>query len=204
MVIDVIDITDPLLIQTQTALERLERSKILTYRWMSNGLGQMVEDICRLLGTPSPPPRFKLGTPTPRTAAEMFKAYGGAFNKIDALRIWGHGDIAGQNISAGKDGSGVVAHRTGLSLVVVRREEAVLRRLAAYFMPSSRVELRGCAVGRGFDGIQFLQELAEIWKVKVYGALELQPGTGLDWYGPVYGVPPKGRGEPRLEGGPKI
>jgi len=204
VIIDVIDITDPMLVQTQVALGRLGRSKILTYRSMSNGLGQMVEDICRLLGTPSQPPRFELGKPAPRTTADMIKAFGAVSHKIDALRIWGHGDIGGQNISAGTDGSGVLAHRTGLSPSVVRREEAVLRRLTPYFAPNGRVELRGCAVGRGFDGIKFLQQLADVWGVKVYGAVELQPMVGLDWFGPVYEVPQKDKGEPRLGSGPNI
>jgi hypothetical protein len=203
VIIDVIDITDPLLNDTKTRLDGLGRSKILTYRSMSNGLGQMVEDICRIFGTPSEPPRFDFGKPAPRTAAEIIQAYG-IDHRIDALRIWGHGDIGGQNISAGTDGSGVLPHRTGLSPPVVRREQGVLRRLCPYFAPNGRAELRGCAVGRGFDGTKFLQELADIWRVKVYGALELQPGTGLDWYGPVYEVPPRDRGEPRLVSGPKI
>ena len=173
MVIDVIDVTDPLLTRTQVALERLGRSKILTYCSMSNGVGQMVVDICRLL----------------------------SWKQIEALRIWGHGDIGGQNISAGTDGSGVVAHRTGLSPAVASEERAVLERLTPYFMPNARVELRGCAVGRGADGVAFLKRLADIWKVNVIGAVELQPGTGLDWYGPVYEV---GKNGARFGSGPKI
>lgn len=202
MIIDVIDITDPKLVQTREDLERLGRSKILTYRSMSNGLGQMVTDICRLLGTPPQPPRFELGKPAYRTTADMIKALGTVRRMMDALRIWGHGDVGGQNISAGTDGSGVLAHRTGLSPGVVRRDEAVLGRLTPYFASNGRVELRGCAVGRGFDGIDFLKQLARIWGVKVYGPVELQPIAGLDWFGPVYEVTPNG--EHRLGSGPRI
>lgn len=189
MLIDVIDVTDPLLVMTKVALEQRGRSKVLTYQSMSNGIGQMVEDICRLLG---PQARFDPRAPVPRTAAEQISALTSGPRKIEALRIWGHGDIGAQNISAGKDGSGVVPHRTGLSPQSVRRERAALERLRPYFTSNGRAELRGCAVGRGFDGVDFLKQLAQLWHVTMYGAVELQPGTGLDWYGPVYQVSPSG------------
>jgi hypothetical protein len=202
MIFDVVDLTDPMLKQTQADLKALGRSTILTYYKLSNGVGQMVEDLCRQLGKPPAIEKFDPFAPAPRTAAEMIKTYAGAPNRIEALRIWGHGDIGMQNISAGMNGHALKYNRTGLSMDAVWENETTLRRLKGRFSPGGRAELRGCATGRGADGVAFMKKLAEVWNAKVYAAVELQPGTGLDWFGPVYEVTPGGRA--LLTSGPKI
>ena len=202
MIFDVVDLTDPMLKHTQADLKALGRSTILTYYKLSNGVGQMVEDLCRLLGKPPPIEKFDPYAPMARTAAQMIQAYAAAPNRIEALRIWGHGDIGAQNISAGMNSHALKYNRTGLSMDAVWENETTLRRLTTFFARGSRAELRGCATGRGADGVAFMKKLASVWNTKVYAAVELQPGTGLDWFGPVYEV--TSAGDARLASGPKI
>src|SRR5919199_614429 len=87
MNIDVVDVTDPRLMQTKLDLEKLGTSTVLTYCAMSNGMNQMVYDIMKI----APP------------------------HSVQVLRIWAHGTPSVVGISSGDDPRLIRQHLTGIS-----------------------------------------------------------------------------------------
>jgi hypothetical protein len=162
-VIDVVDVTDPSLMHTVRDLETTG-SIVLVLGGMCGGVAQMVNMIIR-------------------------SAFLGC---IDVLRIWSHGDIAKQSVSCGQDGEHFVKERAGIWNGNIKELTPILEKLRPYFAQGARVELRGCAVGRGYDGDDFLKKLARLWGVTIHAPVELQPISGLSWFGMVKRVTPAG------------
>lgn len=157
MEFDVVDTTDPKLVQTVTDLEKRGKSTVLSYCAMSNGLNQMVDDIIRLSG----------------------------YGKVSVLRIWAHGTPSVVGISTGVDPRLIKHHLTGISLNALRSPHQRLGDLKPYFATKGRMELRGCQTGNGDDGRQLLKDLVAILGIEVHAPIDDQAITGLDWYGPV-------------------
>ncbi len=159
MVIDVIDMEDAALgaHRAQGLDSRGVSSTRITMYGMCNGVGQMISDIRQ---------RARVGG-------------------VDVLRIWSHGRPGGQTVSGGHAGEeGRVLHWTGISVANIGAMRPELERLRPYFAPGARVELRGCNVAGDADGERLLQQLAQIWGVRVQAGTLTQ--TSVDWVGPVY------------------
>jgi len=163
LVIDVIDMEDSTLGQhRQSRLDsRGVRSTRIIMYGMSNGVGQMVQDILSVAPC------------------------GG----VTVLRIWSHGREGGQTVSGGHAGEeGRMQHWTGISVGNIDALRDQLARLNPAFAPGARVELRGCSVGGGSAGEQLLQRLSQIWGVTVQGGTVTQ--YNIDWDPPVYQADP--------------
>ena len=165
MIIDVIDMEDPALGRDRKAqLERLGASshKLEMYG-MSNGVGQMIREIAKLV---SP-------------------------GRLQVLRIWSHGRAGGQTISGGHGGEPYrLAHWTGISIANLGALTPTLSPLKALFAAGGRAELRGCEVADGPDGEHLLVGLARIWGVPVLAGLATQ--YRAEWDGTVVQASPTG------------
>lgn len=162
MDIDVVDVSDPRLMPTKTGLEKIGKSKVLSYCFMSNGVNQMVHDI---MGIAAP-------------------------NSIKVLRIWAHGTQGVVGISSGDDPRLIRLHLSGISPKVFDSPYQELGKLRPYFASGARIELRGCETGASADGEKLMKNLAELLGVEIHASPEDQPGTGFDWYGVVYVAKP--------------
>lgn len=174
--INALDLVHPDVSTIEEGLKSKSGQKILKYGGMCNGVGQMVTDITRLA---SP-------------------------GQVAVLRIWSHGYPGGQGVSTGMPDARIKARgeRAGIGLTNLPDLDPDLARLAPYFQPRGRMELRGCSVGGGFDGLKFLGDLAKALGVEVCAALNEQPIGPLEWAGPVLTVAPTG-GQ-RTDSGPPI
>ncbi|MBL8125800.1 MAG: DUF4347 domain-containing protein [Pyrinomonadaceae bacterium] len=157
MEFDVVDTTDPKLVQTVTDLETRGKSIVLSYCAMSNGLNQMVDDIMRR----------------------------SEFGKVKVLRIWAHGTPSVIGISSGTDPRLIRVHLTGISPGALSSPYHRLADLKPYFAQNARIELRGCQVGAGSDAEKIMRQIADMLNVDVHAPVDDQAITGLDWYGPV-------------------
>jgi hypothetical protein len=173
--INALDLVNPDVSTIEGNLKGRTDQLILKYGGMSNGVGQMVTDVTRMTGP----------------------------GRVRVLRIWSHGFPGGQGVSQGaKDARiDVKGQRVGISLSNLREVTPDLGRLASYFEPQGRLELRGCSVGAGDDGRRLLEALAKLVQADVIAALQEQPIGPLDWSGPVlritrYGKPFFGSGPP--------
>ncbi len=147
MIIDVLDMEDPVLGGNRCQwLEYLgARSVKINMYGMSNGVGQMIEDIIQRA----------------------------AIGNLNVLRIWSHGGPGMQNVSAGASGSGAV-HWASISVANIGQISDTLGRLTFYFAPHARAELRGCNVAQGASGERLLSQLARIWAVTVQAGTIVQ------------------------------
>jgi hypothetical protein len=158
MVIDCIDMTDPV-ISSSTRAWLSQQSVVSTqlqFYGMSNGVTALVQAISGVATT---------GT-------------------IDVLRIWGHGHPGSQNVSAGKDDGSDDGAAIDADSFYEGDLAKVLAPLAPLFSASARAELRGCNVGEGGAGSALLLDLADLWHVPVYGGDVLQYASG-GWKPPV-------------------
>ena len=165
MIVDVIDMEDPILGADRAAqLGRLGAHSIkLRMYGMSNGVGQMIQDLASSVPA----------------------------GRLQVLRIWSHGRSGGQTISGGHGGEAFrVAHWTGISVANLDVLAPTLARLKTLFLPSGRVELRGCEVASGSDGRTLLLRLAKIWGVPVLAGIALQ--YRAEWDGNVTRASPSG------------
>lgn len=161
MIIDVIDMQDPKSgSEVKRGLSGTD-SKVVCLYGMSNGIGQMI--------------------------TEVINAAGMVYS-IDALRIWAHGTSGSQVLSSGE--YLMEEHWCGIDVSMIREIEPTLKRLAPYFKPGARVELRGCNIARGKKGERLLKELARIWGVAVQAGTADQ--VGVNWIGPVVEASPQG------------
>ena len=144
-------------------LQKKSNQMILKYGGMSNGVGQMVSDI--------------------KQKAQP--------KGLKVLRIWSHGGPGGQAVTL-SPGVNPKGQRAGISMANFGEVKPALDQLTPYFAPRGRVELRGCNVGVGYDGIDLLKVLANLWRVDVYAAINSQPIGPIDWLGPVVRVTPRG------------
>lgn len=95
---------------------------------------------------------------------------------VKTLRIWGRGTALLDRVAAGR---GAAA------------ESPVLMALRSRFQSAkSRIELRGCDVPEGDEGIQALRKLAQALGVRVVGGVGSR--EGLDWLRAAYQADPDG------------
>ena len=164
VVVNAVNMVHP---DVRTIVETLKRKgnqHVFTYGGMSNGVGQMVGDVGRIAQP------------------------GGLY----ILRIWSHGGSGGQGVST-MNGVPARGQRAGISLGNWNEIAGSLTRLKPYFDRAGRFELRGCEVGMGFDGDDFLRLLSRTLGVDVYAAQLPQPIGPITWAGPVVRMRPDGR-----------
>jgi hypothetical protein len=105
------------------------------------------------------------------------------FEKISALRVWGHGYIDRPNGNA-------IFGADVLCLETIEGFRPALARLRGCFAPMARAEVRGCAAAKA-NGREMLRKLAEIWSVDVYASEKYQHLVTL-WQPPVSLAPAGG------------
>ena len=165
MIIDVIDMEDPILGKDREGqLNRLHAQSIRMVMYgMCNGVAQMISDIAQLAPIAG----------------------------VKVLRIWSHGRSGGQTFTGGHGGEAYrVAHWTGISIANIDAMQETLKKLTPYLSPHGRVELRGCEVASGKDGEQLLLRLAKIWEVPVLAGSATQ--YRAEWDGTVVKATPEG------------
>jgi hypothetical protein len=164
--INVLNLVDPDVANIDKNLQAKSNQIILKYGGMANGVGQMVSDIKRKA--------------QPRG--------------LKVLRIWSHGSSGGQGVSLSPNVNPVnpKGQRAGISMPNYPEVKPALDQLTPYFAPDGRVELRGCNVGAGYDGIGLVKALAELWQVDVYAAIYNQPIGPIGWQGPIVRVTRQG------------
>jgi len=126
---------------------------------------------------------------------------------IDDLTIVGHGAPGG--ISVGGGVTFVQGSYIGRGLIDPQSPEysasirTALSELTPLFCNTANVTLRGCNVGQGFEGAEFVRLLAELWRVPVRAPVGLTRAGGL-WVEGVWqwGIPRGGSTpEPRIYAG---
>lgn len=163
VIVNAVNLVEP---DVRTLVENLRRNRnqhVFVYGGMSNGVGQMVTDV------------GKVARP----------------GSLYVLRIWSHGGSGGQGVSTMR-GVAPAGQRAGISLGNWMDIADSLVRLRPCFERSGRLELRGCEVGAGFDGDDFLKLLARTVGVDVYAAQRPQPIGPTGWAGPVLRMKPNG------------
>lgn len=164
VVVNAVNMVHPDVRTIVESLRNKGNQHVFTYGGMSNGVGQMVSDVGRVAKP------------------------GGLY----VLRIWSHGGAGGQGVST-MNGVPPRGQRAGIALNNWNEIEETLRRLRPYFDRSGRFELRGCEVGVGYDGDDFLRLLARTVGVDVYAAQRPQPIGPITWEGPVLRMKPSGQ-----------
>lgn len=160
--IDVIDVTDPDLEQTEAA-ERSNCDPILLRKGAGDGVEQMVRQILRRLRAKRKP--------------------------IGSLAIHGHG-LPGVQSLAGGVPRAVTSLAAALQSITPKSRDVLavqnldaiaptLRMLSGQFRGTGRVSLMGCYVGNGLEGRQLVNALARIWRVPVTAGIGRQRGGGL-------------------------
>src|SRR5262245_23058958 len=165
-------------------LKRIKVGHVLTFAPMSNGVTVMVNKV----------------------VAEAEQSPTGMITK---LAIWAHGGPGSQGISRGAESS-FNADWAGIDLQTLATNKDMrdtLRRLWDVLDWKATVELRGCKVGAGTAGSQFLTLLANaIWQVPVYAGEVDQAvvvgGDGLElaWTGTVHYAKPGMSGTSTFQG----
>ena len=160
MKIDVVDMDDLVLGTHRRSLAQSSGSTVIEMYGMCNGISQMVTEIIRVA----------------------------SLRSIEVLRIWGHGWSGGQLIAAGANAQVGVDHGSALWANNMARYASDLARLNRYFAAGARVELKGCQVGSGKAGEDFVVALAKVIGVTVQAAVDVQGGmwvSGQHWNGPI-------------------
>lgn len=160
--IEVIDVTDPDIEQTEAA-ERSNCDPILLRKGTGDAVEQMVRRILQKLRAKRKP--------------------------IGSLTIHGHGLPGVQSLAGGVPRSigaldAALASITSAArdVLAVQNLEAIaptLRLLAGHFRATGRVSLMGCYVGNGPEGRQLVNALARIWRVPVTAGIGRQRAGGL-------------------------
>ena len=163
MEMNVVDTGDSLMVRPLLTLRDLGQSVIDTNRLVSNGVGQMIDDVIERARRPK---------------------------VITVLRIYSHGMSGATNVAGGQvDASDVWG---GIALSNVQALRGTLGRLTPYFSPGARVEFHGCEVAEGSDGEKLLRELARIWQVRVQASARGSPISALNFTGAVVEADPAG------------
>ncbi len=163
LAINALNLVDPDVKNIDAALRKRGDQIIFSYGGMSNGVGQMVEDVRNVAGLRS----------------------------IQVLRIWSHGQPGGQAVSAAP-GINPQGQRAGIAMTNYKDIAGDLGQLAPCFTAGGRLELRGCNVAVGSTGEDLLKALARLLQVDVYAQIENQPIGPVDWTGPVLRATPAG------------
>jgi hypothetical protein len=164
LAINALNLVDPDVgIIEATLRKKANRQIIFKYGGMSNGVGQMVFDVKNAATTAS----------------------------VEVLRIWSHGSAGAQGVSAQPQVT-PTGERAGIALSNFDQIQKDLSQLRPYFVSGGRLELRGCNVGVGDDGIKLLKTLANTLQIEVHAPLDNQPIGPVDWKGPVQKVTPQG------------
>lgn len=164
-------------------LTRIKAQHVIAFSApMSNGVGVMVRKIM----------------------AEAEKSPTGT---IKTLAIWAHGGPGSQGISRGRESAGN-AHWAGIDLETLASDQSMRETLGQLWQVTDWngwVELRGCSVGAGVRGQQFLNILAAIWEVPVHAgevdqAVTSVSGLELAWTGTVHVARPGVSGTTTFQG----
>ncbi len=147
----------------EEALSSRGGQTVFKYGGMSNGVGQLVTDV--------------KGVARP--------------GSVRVLRIWSHGGPGFQQVSS-MSGVRPKGQRAGIAFSNWDQVAPSLGQLKPYFELGGRLELRGCSVGVGLSGEDFLLALARLLNVEVFAALNPQPIGPIEWAGPVVSIAPNG------------
>lgn len=147
MIINVFDAYDPAKLKSAKLVKDGEK---IMLGGMCNGVAQMVTEIERIC----------------RDRCSL----------MHLLRVFGHGTqgLMGISIGHGRDprydpNLQSTIDATNFSLI-----EPDLKRLPSLFTGNASVELHGCSVGGGSEGDKLLQDLADLWGVKVKAGVHAQ------------------------------
>jgi hypothetical protein len=167
MIIDVVDGTDPQLVNGEVADIREAGGDPIVMYGMSNAVASMVDQV-------------------------ILRA--GATGTIDLLRLHGHGSAGSMYVAAGEEDQD---RNLSSINVFTRGAGPSVRRLRAYFAPGGRAMLLGCEVASGRAGKLLIKSLADVWNVPVSAGSRTQYGgnaaTTFRFEGPVYTAYPGGR-----------
>jgi hypothetical protein len=165
-------------------LNRIKAQHVITFSApMSNGVGVMIGKVME----------------------EATKSPTGTIKK---LAIWAHGGPGSQGVSRGADATGN-AHWAGIDLETLAGNEDMRSTLGQLWTVTDWngwVELRGCRVGEGVRGQQFLNILTILWGVPVHAGEVDQSvvvgGSGLElaWTGTVHVAKPGVSGTTTFQG----
>jgi len=151
LTVDVVDGTDPSLLQYEGADITAAGGRPIVYFGMSNGIEQMVQDVINRVGRNG---------------------------RLALLRLHSHGAPGAMNISAGHEN--MDAHMSSLAASTLGYSGPILDRLGPYFMRAGSMELMGCNVGQGAQGRQLLDGACRRVMVPVTAAVLTQYGGGND------------------------
>jgi len=196
---DIVDVFDPILHESRTALESAGSQPIL-FGGGSNAVGWVVPSIASSGVTPRSLVLLRFhGHGNPGT---QVIGYGtGVHVLYDTLRRQPvpslHGFVRAQaNVTASEDAAvRDVSARSGISLLSLSMPDVVaaLRPLRAYFNPSACVEFHGCQVGGGGKGLMFLEQVANLFGVPAVAAEHSQTtANSIRFTGPIRTVCPGG------------
>jgi peptidoglycan hydrolase-like protein with peptidoglycan-binding domain len=166
--IDVVDGTDPSLIELEATDIRNAGGDPIVLHGMSNGVA---------------------------VAMNMIATRAKGAGTVALLRFHGHGGPGGQNVSAGDSADGA-AHMAAIDVTNLPFILPALMSIRHVFAPFGSVQMHGCQVGGGKKGPVLLQSLANIWGVPVSAGINDQLGGGRNTFifeGPVlHGFPSGG------------
>lgn len=115
--------------------------KVLKYGGMSNGIAQIVTDVCRVCN----------------------------HGEIGSLFFHGHGGPGGMIVTGGKDKKTAINERSALFHKVIGIPEVSddLRKLKPYFSKNGLIVLRGCNTGQGDKGRALAKIMSKVTNVNV-------------------------------------
>ena len=107
------------------------------------------------------------------------------------LRIWGHGNVGMQLVSAGEEATYGEDWGAGISVFNFPTLASTLAKLQPLFVSDkARIELRGCIAGFGSFGSSLMLKLARTCGCRVHASEDYQAGN--NWRGPVWEANPYG------------
>ncbi|MEO0669738.1 MAG: DUF4347 domain-containing protein [Pseudomonadota bacterium] len=170
IVVNVFDLWDP---RKAKSMKIVKDGAAIPLGGMSNGVGQMVTEITRLVSNPP--------------------------KKVRLLRIFSHG---GEGVMAVSMGNGAdpgykPENRASIDVNNFSLIKADLAKLKDHFSANALVELHGCSVGGGTPGDKLLQSLADLWGVRVKAGTMVQfsgnAGNQVKFEGPTKTASPGGK-----------
>ncbi|MBK9167619.1 MAG: peptidoglycan-binding protein [Bryobacterales bacterium] len=167
-IIDVVDGTDPSLVNLEANDIRAAGGDPIVVFGMSNGVAVVMGEIVARAGGP---------------------------NTVALLRIHGHGGKGIQNVTGGEING--APHLAGISLTNFGQIAGSLMTIRHTFSPFGSVQLLGCKVGGGAAGRALVKKLADTWGVPVTAGVFDQLGGGANTFrfeGPTTTGYPSGTG----------
>ncbi|MCB1985893.1 MAG: peptidoglycan-binding protein [Burkholderiales bacterium] len=165
-IFDCIDVFDPSLFNLEARDIRRSGGNPILIGGMSNGVEQAVSDIVNTAG-----------------------------NNVFLLRFHGHGASGIAGVSDGHGLNDGIDHRSSIDINNVRTLMPILRRLRPTFGSYGNIQFMHCSTGRGPNGRQLLQQIANGVGVPVTAAVRDQLGGGVATFkfeGPTYTAVPSG------------